>query len=182
MKLVSYLNQIRVIKMIANVRDWIEKARDENDSFDRYISYFIAFNILYNLNAKKVIPNFDPIKSKNRDSELATKTIIELISDNATFVEKVAPELFPYIRLIPVEEREFWGKIDIAKALKATFGKKDYETILNLFRWLYKVRCNVFHGGKSYDINRWKVLLDQSSYLLDEILELLIRYYEIKYP
>jgi hypothetical protein len=35
--------------LLEKVKEWLKKAKQERDAFNKYVSLFIAYNILYNL-------------------------------------------------------------------------------------------------------------------------------------
>lgn len=70
----------------------------------------------------------------------------------------------------------------IARTLKAAFREENKDEAVELLvKWLYKVRCNLIHGNKSYKDTDQGKLLEKSSYLLDKILDHLLMKYEEKF-
>ena len=175
-------------ELIEKVEEWREKANSEADPFDKYISIFIAYNIFYNLYEKKKTNNFDEDFSSG-DGRRAIG-VVELANSESLFNE-ICSDLAKYLEIIPVFREEYWTenlreglrRVPISEELKRAFRTADKEKTVNLLvKWLYKVRCNLVHGVKSYKDTHQKDLLQQSACLLDKILgHLLIRYRE-KYP
>lgn len=163
--------------MLDKVERWVQKAQGESDEFDKFISYSIAFNILYNMYAKRINPSLDLSRGDNNRAI----EIINLITDKKIFV-KTLPSLCEYMNMIPVSKEEYWGqrKIPIAASLRRSYNKNDANGILEyLFKWLYKVRCNLVHGEKEYDENKWEAMLKFSNELFDKIIKQLIANYQM---
>jgi hypothetical protein len=169
-------------ELLQKVNEWQAKARRETDPFNKYVSVFIAYNIFYNLYARKKGGNSEKDYSK-KDSHNATATI-SLVEADQLF-KSIEPDLREYISLIPVFREEYWPwqdsprRVPIAQTLKESFQAGDSrKTIDMLIKWLYKVRCNLVHGEKSYKDNHQKRLLEKSSVLLDKMLKHMIYRYK----
>jgi hypothetical protein len=169
-------------ELLEKVLEWQAKAKYETDAFNKYVSIFIAFNIFYNLYVKKQSENSQADFSQG-DSHRATATI-SLIDTDQLF-NSIEPDLRAYVSIIPVFREEYWPwqdsprSVPIAQTLKAGFHAGDSrKTIDMLIKWLYKVRCNLVHGEKSYKDNHQKRLLEKSSVLLDEMLKHMISRYK----
>ena len=160
------------VRLEEKINKWVKKGEDESDNFDKYISYFIAFNILYNDYAKRENPNVD----LSRGDRKRAFGVRSSISDKDNFVKNISSELEEYVNIIPVDGEEYWGKEHtdkdgLACNLKKEFEAKNNEKIIEyLFKWLYIVRCNIVHGDKEYDQNKWDRMLGTSSKLLKEII------------
>jgi hypothetical protein len=172
-------------ELLEKVREWQTKAGYETDPFNKYVSIFIAFNIFYNLYAKKLDGNLQTDFSQG-DSHRAI-TAIRLAKPDE-LLKSIEPDLREYVSIIPVFREEYWpqqnskNNVPIAQALKASFRDGEARmTIEMLTKWLYKVRCNLVHGEKSYNDASQKRLLEISSVLLDGILRHLVSQYEQVY-
>lgn len=172
-------------ELLEKVDEWQAKATCETDPFNKYVSVFIAYNIFYNLYAKKKSGN-SSVDFTQGDSKRATTTI-SLVEVDPLF-KSVESDLKEYLSLIPVFRDEYWPKassrkrVPISKTLKENFsaGNKK-ETIDLLIKWLYKVRCNLVHGEKSYRDTNQRKLLEISTKLLDKILRHLVSCYKQTY-
>lgn len=169
-------------ELIHKVEEWRKKANSETDAFDRYVSIFIGYNIFYNLYEKKKKNDLN-VDFLSGDSRRAI-AVLEL-SNSAQLFDEISADLNKYLRIIPMFNEEYWpdGKrgsrgLPIAETLKTAFQNRDKKkTIELLAKWLYKVRCNLVHGVKSYEDANQRELLQRSAILLDEILvHLLVRY------
>lgn len=162
-------------ELLEKVEEWQNKANRETDPFNRYVSFSIAYNIFYNLYAKrKSWSDF-----ARGDSNRATTTI-SLVEVDQLF-RTIESDLRKYLLIIPIFREEYWPtrssskRVPIAETLRASFEAGNAgEAIDMLIKWLYKVRCNLVHGEKSYHDDNQKNLLEMSSLLLDKILQHLI--------
>lgn len=173
-------------ELLEKIEEWRAKANSESDPFNKYTSVFIAYNIFYNLYAKRKSRNLQA-DFTGGDSKRATATI-SLIEADQLF-PLIEFNLREYVSIIPVFREEYWPtrnspkKVAIAKTLEESLHAKNAKkTIDMLIKWLYKVRCNLVHGVKSYRDTNQRRLLEMSSLLLDKILQHLItQYHQITY-
>ncbi len=167
-------------ELLEKVKEWQTKADSETDPFNKYVSLFTAYNIFYNLYAKKkdMSPNTDFVFG---DSKRDTDTI-SLIDVDQLF-PLIESDLKEYLSIIPIFREEYWkmrnARVPISQRLKASFEAKNKAQAIDLLiKWLYKVRCNLVHGEKSYHDTYQKRLLEISSVFLDRILRHLVSRYE----
>lgn len=172
-------------ELLEKIEEWQSKARSEIDPFNKYVSMFIAYNIFYNLYAKKKSRNFN-VDYTQGDSIRATDTIALVEADR--LFESLKTEVKGYLLVIPVFGEEYWPKpnapnrIPISEALRKNFeARNKFETIDLLIKWLYKVRCNLVHGEKSYRDEGQRNLLEMSTKLLEKILRHLVSCYKQTY-
>lgn len=176
-------------ELMEKVKEWRGNANSETDPFDKYVSMFIAYNIFYNLYEKKKNDSLDKDFTSG-DSRRATG-VIEL-SEAAQLFDAVNADLAKYLEIIPVFSEEYWPAerlrdgsrgMPIAKTLKTAFENEDKKkTVELLAKLLYKVRCNLVHGAKSYKDTNQRELLQMSAGLLDKVLGHLLMRYNEKYP
>lgn len=166
--------------MLRLADSWLRKSEKEKDPFDKYISGFVSFNVLYNMIALE----------RDSRADLTTgdgRRVLEssnVISDKCGLVRRIAPLLAIYLRLIPAFREEYWGRtrIPISQELKnAVANDKPDLVVWYLLMWLYKVRCNLFHGEKDYDDEKQKVIVTHSYELLNEVLSDIILGYRAQY-
>ena len=176
---------IREKELLEKVDEWQAKAKSETDPFNKYVSMFIAYNIFYNLYAKKRSRRFN-VDFTQGDSRRAIATTS--LVDTKQLFESVKSDLKEYLSFIPVFREEYWPKassqnrIPISKKLKENFNAENKdETIDLMIRWLYKVRCNLVHGEKSYYDDKQRKLLEISTKLLDMLLTHLVSRYKQTY-
>ena len=94
---------IREKELLEKVEEWQNKARCETDPFNKYISMFIAYNIFYNLYAKRKNPDADFTRG---DRTRATATINLIEADQLYCLIK--SDLKEYLLIIPVFREEYW--------------------------------------------------------------------------
>ncbi len=85
--------------MLSKVESWMTKAGHENDAFDKYVSYFIGFNILYNMYAKELDSDVDLSDGDKKRAE-EVRTLYDLTSSfmNAEIAKQ------------PRAPHELWGE------------------------------------------------------------------------
>jgi hypothetical protein len=156
--------------LLGKIDEWQKKARREQDPFNKYVSIFTAYNILYNLYKKTKEPTADLTYKDG----LRAIEVLPLLDASQLF-ELLKNDLSAYINFIPVYRDEYWNKkrqASINAILAEAFKKEDKKrTVEMLVKWLYKVRCNLVHGEKNYDDERQRTLLSMSSLLLEKIVD-----------
>lgn len=166
--------------LIEKIEEWRNKARRERDSFNQYLSIFIAYNIFYNLFKK----TRDPSADLTYGDKFRAIEIVPLMDENRVF-QSLKNDLSAYIDFIPIYRDEYWFKRDevpINKQLEEAFERKDKRrTIEMLLKWLYKVRCNVVHGEKNYNDKQQRRLLQESSLLLEKVMQHALESYKQLY-
>jgi len=175
------LNSALRNNMLAKVEYWIQKAEKERDPFDKYVSYYLSFSILYNSYAKETDPNADLTYGEDRRAV----EIGNIILDKKALVDDLKGPLRDYLEIIPAFREEYWGRshpVPIASRLREAFYSENaLETVEYLLRWLYKVRCNIFHGEKNYDPKLDKTILDYSNKMIAKILASSLAGYKRKF-
>ena len=179
----SWLDMSVENDLIEKIKEWQIKASSEADPFDKYLSLFISYNIFYNLYEKTITGIFTDFISG--DSRRAIGTL-DLVEPHQLF-DILYFDLGRYLRIIPVFNEEYWPQehlrngatgVPLSQSLKTAYnGKSERLCIELLLKWLYKVRCNLVHGVKSYKDGRQRELLNQSSNLLDIILSHMVERY-----
>lgn len=169
--------------LLGRIEEWRTKAARERDAFNRYVSLFTAYNVFYSLYEKTKNP-----AAKFRDLYGAISTL-DLITDRSLLFKEVRPDLEDYVRIIPVYREEFWPptqkgmeKVPIASSLKRALEEENADQAVEmLIKWLYRVRCNLVHGGKDFNDEGQKELLAKSSILLDKYMLHALKGYRDKY-
>lgn len=169
-------------ELLEKIKEWQKKARRESDPFNKYISMFIAYNIFYNLYAKTRNPSAD-FASGDRKRAIATLSLLPSPERNQLFYF-IKSHLEDYGSMIPIFREEYWPssrspqRVALSETLKRALKENDADMAIEmLLKWLYKVRCNLVHGEKSYKDTPQRKLLEKSSFLLDKVLESLIDRY-----
>jgi len=175
------LNPTARKNLLSKAERWIQKAEKEQDPFDRYVSYFISFKILYDSYAKEM--NADADLSLG-DSRRAVE-IRDLVPDKEALLRDLKEPLRDCLTMIPAFREEYWGRphpVPIASRLREAFYSDNApDTVEYLLKWLYKVRCNVVHGGKNYDEKLDRTILGYSNTLIAEILSVVLPEYKKRF-
>ncbi|MCP6718953.1 MAG: HEPN domain-containing protein [Patescibacteria group bacterium] len=117
------------------IETWIKKGDLENDSFSRFICYWIAFNCWLYTKTNEV---HDRVAlSKLYQQEYLFKDFQKLVTKN----ENLFAEL---VKVCPIENNRI-GNIN--KPIN------DVEKFNEVVDVLYEIRCNLFHGSKT-DTNK----------------------------
>lgn len=145
-------------------RSWLNKARDEQDHFDRFVYLWFAFNALYNdfLNDKQ--SEFGAIRSliKSERYRLENHSINRILNARsvAFFKRRV-------IRDCRGNGRDTYESI--VRIQNVNTSPK--EKLINLLRILYHVRCNLFHGNKMYGRDSDNDVMENAANVLMIIVE-----------
>ena len=137
----------------ANMAHWKERGKQEANSFDKFIFYWIAFNCFY---------------SKKTQLSQESK-IIEILQD-----DKSIDELFRKL-IVGKEEmlKNLKNKCPILDERPDHQGEKiemPEFTFKEILPVIYQIRCNLFHGNKSGDSQRDKDVITAAL----PVLELLV--------
>lgn len=156
--------------LMKKVSEWKEKAKNESNPFNKYFTLYVAYNIVYGY--------FGENRFRDRDN---ADRIVRKIENPEKFIGSIEGLLEEYLHLIPVFREEYWDQGNerigsgIDAQLKKAYQERNYEeTLRQLNRWLYKVRCNLFHGDKYLEPEQEKIALLSSGLLesiIDEILK-----------
>ena len=128
--------------------EWIDRAQNAEDIYDKFISAYIALNFLYNereercerdrmVNYLMNVTNYlriDPIAAHNIEEYLA----------------------YPVVNMTPRSPRK--------RQSQKVFDKR------SLFAAIYQVRCNLFHGNKTLGDHRDRRLVAQGADVIIDIL------------
>jgi hypothetical protein len=148
----------------------MSKGDHENEVFNKFFSYFVAYNIVYNLYARLKKPSVD---LSTWDSERAVK-IKEIINNQMEFVFSIDNDIQLFINLLRNFTKEKWAKKSseyINDSLERSYQNRNYSLIIrDVLRMLYKLRCNLFHGGKNMEAPNQQELMDISAIILKAFL------------
>lgn len=126
------------------IQNWQEKAEMETDVFNEFICYWISFNCYYS-----------KVTKENVDSKAFIELYkIQKISDiykTLLINDEFKAALIELQRHVPIKDMRM-GHTDKEKDLK------DFE-LRSVIEVLYQARCNLFHGDKSGDSARDKIII-----------------------
>ncbi|MBU4332492.1 hypothetical protein KKD20_05225 [Patescibacteria group bacterium] len=125
------------------IRRWFEKSKEEENSFDGFISLWISFNAFY---AAEHLLESERQQLRNIYDEYKDSFVGLVDNHSETF-----QEFKHYIEIKPVNT----GFIqDLRYPVEKEKHKKRYQNLGSLCEYLdcvYQVRCNLFHGGKNLE-------------------------------
>lgn len=139
------------------VSSWIDKGNLEENQFNKFLSYWIAFNCFY-----------------YHRTELTgdSKALKALASD---------PAIRATLRILqtPQEIHKLQKLRGVCPIVKVTNGIeynfKNLESLSQIFKVLYQIRCNLFHGGKGESVKRDKEVIQAANPVLELITKTLIK-------
>jgi hypothetical protein len=140
----------KVKKEFSRIVGWMEKGFGQEDDYDRYICYWIAFNGLYNMVWEEKYGN-----RKATELDKFGYLIEELFSDPSStsqFVENLRDEFKIHIRRIShLNLLSGTGNTNWSECLKRLEEKKDTSSdfIRMLVNCFYSARKKLFHGDLS---------------------------------
>lgn len=159
--------------------EWISKGAHENDPFNRFFSYFVTYNILYNLYARIKNPSVDlSTNDKNRSVK-----VHELIKDPRQFIHENDDDIHSFIRMLRKFRKEKWtvnSAESINDSLERSYINRNYKLVIrDVLRMLYKLRCNMFHGEKDMNTPNQHELIETSNTILITIINEIIQQIQI---
>jgi len=163
---------------------WIEKAGSYNetelsDSFDKFFTLFVAYNILY-IETTKILVSEGKARLNSYggvpDSEGATKNVVKYL-DNTFLSRKLLedPQITKAIvDLNSVISSKFYIKDTEwdRKRMDAINSNQDNRVAKAILELIYGVRCNMFHGSKEF-IQMQKEILNPCIIILEKVNKLL---------
>lgn len=180
-------------KLITFCNRWLEKAdKYTNDTtedvFDKFFSLYVVYNAIYTEATIKLKENNPKISNGDRISavknistyighDILSKSLLDMSNDINKVIELIKKGTF-YISTKRDEKGNIVSSndeddklINIIETYISTQKRKDWkkfnEAVLSL---IYGVRCNMFHGDKSFDPIQKQLLIP-----VNKILEMIIK-------
>lgn len=124
---------------------WVDKSRVEQDSFDRFVYGFFAFNAMYSV-------------FYDTDERRAIKDLFDAIFKNSyeEFKEIFESPEYDYfcnrrpIRNMKYDPRKGFGYPDTSRDTALLAEREVRRSNKAMLMILYQIRCNLFHGNKSF--------------------------------
>ncbi len=138
------------------VKIWYKKAKFEQDPFSKFVFLWICFNAWLDYKSgefldsemiKWLIGQTSSTSDLVLNYEMAKKT--EPFKGNLKTLVNLSPVYDPRGRRSPIEIKD----------------ENDFENIVKV---IYRVRCNLFHGGKEADNSRDRKLVEVSKRILEK--------------
>ena len=142
------------------IEKWVEKSRDEHDYFDKFVYGFFAFNALYS-----------EFYLETNDERRAIKEFLDDHFENCRQgLKKIfdLPEYQYFCDRNPIRDMRHnvisqFAREDLER-IKERIPRKSTKSMLMI---LYQIRCNLFHGDKSFaNINDQEIMKNASELLL----------------
>lgn len=158
-----------MIKSKRFLEEWLEYGEQRDKEPYSFISYYIAFNFLYNRY---------PRERRKTDGSMSTSEfnqILNFIDDRERYrIDKEINFISLFDKLDFDSEyykSDIWSEKNSNKASAQKIRQKD---VYELFYAIYIVRCNLFHGSKSLlnEDDRNKNLLIDGSKVLKELIRI----------
>lgn len=142
------------------IKKWIEKSRNEDDYFDKFVYGFFAFNALYSefylgtFDERRAIRDFLDAHYDRCKAEF--KRIFDL------------PEYDYFCNRAPIRDMRndvisWYAKEDLER-IRERIPRKSTKAMMMI---LYQIRCNLFHGDKSFtNLNDQEIMKNASELLL----------------
>ncbi len=176
------------------VQRWLKKAEeydgsDLSDAFDKFITLYIVFNILYEEAFSRIKEKEEISRKDSAERMRAVKHVANFLGHDeiSRRIQSCSKALSSIIEILEVPKYYFnvkrgsrdpdWEK-DAQKLQDIQSGDSTRlsKAILNLE---YRTRCNLFHGAKSYDEGQ-KDVIGPMTVILSEIIEVALEKFEIQ--
>jgi len=163
---------------------WLKKASDYktdilSDSFDKFFTVFVAYNALYNEAARRLVSSGRIRANDDRDKKSATVHAPAHIGHgrmaNVIKGDNIAPSKLKEITEL-IKNGTFCIHLnkqtgqpnhsEDMKHIKRIENGNDQEFCESLMILIYKTRCNMFHGGKEYNLIQLRIL-NPMTYVLE---------------
>ena len=152
--------------MITNreyILKWIEKSKNEDDYFDKFVYGFFALNAMYSLyydgSERYAIKTLFDASIKNHYDEY--RKILDM------------PEYEYFCNRAPIKNckydpnKENMGPRDTSKDTSKLLERSTKGSNRAMLMILYQIRCNLFHGNKAFsDANDQEIMKNASELLL----------------
>lgn len=161
----------------------IENINDENLSgiYDKFITYFIIYNNLYNQVPEKLVKNGKNLPDRLYDNKCATDYVVDFLGASILLDELENKNKSDINTLKNIIENEYFfiklkngqnqrdKDLEILKNLNSNNKRKKVIAILQI---VYYVRCNIFHGHKGFKEYQ-RLIIDPLNKILETINPLL---------
>lgn len=136
--------------------------------FDRFFTSFVLYNFLYDTICIRLQLNLD------RDKEMATKAAKEHLGANAIFNDPMIRENADKIRVL-IESSTFYIRNQVwdAQRIQKLTPRDPELWVEGLLEIMYGIRCNTFHGQKSFEESQ-KAILDPCIAVVERLSDMII--------
>jgi len=138
--------------------NWIERAKNETDPFNKFISYWVAFNCWYSSRY--------PYK---RDGECIKKIKDDVNNGSLSLV-------------FEDECKNSLNNLKLKSSRKVLQDRNPSPISIKnnggVINWVYIVRNNLFHGNKLDSNERDKVIIEAANKIMEKIISELVKKYD----
>jgi len=149
------------------IRTWREKSHNEGDQFASFVFIWFCFNAwlvhLSNKQADKEMLNELIRKSRNMVSLIKAYDAAHASDE---FFKRSLQDLINKSKEEPIK--------DVRNSNKPPISIKDENDFTNIVEAIYRIRCNLFHGGKDANDTRDQVLVRDAAMILRQWIGKLI--------
>jgi len=142
---------------------WIEKSRIEEDYFDKFVYGFFALNAMYSV--------YYDGNERQAIKDLFASSINTHCEDFREIL--YTPEYEYFCKRPPIKNckydpsKEFSGPRDTSRDTIKLFERNPKSSNRAMLMILYQIRCNLFHGNKSFgDSNDQEIMKNAAELLL----------------
>lgn len=142
---------------------WIEKSRIEEDYFDKFVYGFFALNAMYSV--------YYDGNERQAIKDLFASSINTHCEDFREIL--YTPEYEYFCKRPPIKNckydpsKEFSGPQDTSRDTIKLFERNPKSSNRAMLMILYQIRCNLFHGNKSFgDSNDQEIMKNAAELLL----------------
>ena len=152
------------------IRTWLEKSHQEGDQFASFVFIWFCFNAwIEHLSAKDTDAEMIKEVAERQQSMISlTEAYDSAISDDNLLRGSVRA-------LIGKSQEE---PITDVRGRKPPISIKDENDFENIIWAIYRIRCNLFHGGKDANELRDQVLVKLAANILRQWMDRLIAKWE----
>lgn len=151
---------------------WIEKSRDEEDCFDKFVYGFFALNAMYS--------EFYDNSIKSSEKMCIDKLLRVCLQGHRDEFDDIfnMPEYEYFCERRPIRNMRYnpsnpgRERPDTKRDVQYLKEKDTYKSNNSMLMILYQIRCNLFHGNKAYTNEFDQEVMKNAS-------ELLLKYNEI---
>ena len=121
--------------------------------FDRFFTSFVLYNFLYNEISSRLQPNW------NGDEKKATKAAKKLLGAETIFNDRLIRQNGDKIcHLVKTKTFYIRDKVWDEQKIKKLTSTDPEQWVKGLLEIVYGIRCNTFHGQKSFEESQKSIL------------------------
>lgn len=134
------------------ISGWIEKGNREENEYNKFFSYYVALNYLYN---------------HEFEDEQNEKTRLALFIADTIGLFEFKINMLDYPTLI---ERQLINMQTSKPCKYYKLERVKQNNLIDIFLMIYQIRCNLFHGGKELLADRDLNLISEANKILKSFL------------